>query len=217
MAKFYSPTTIFIDEVDCIGSKRNSDEDEATRRSKTEFLIHMDGCNSESSSNSKEVSSSKKDNNMHEKKDNESRLIMVLGATNRPWDLDEALIRRFEKRIYIPLPSEKGREDLFKINLKNVEVDEHIDFKKLVMLTKDYSGADIANVCRDAAMMGIRRRLLNNQVDIANLVKETGFKKDINLPISEKDFIDAINNTKKSVSNLDLKRYEEWTNNFKSV
>jgi katanin p60 ATPase-containing subunit A1 len=225
MAQFYAPTTIFIDEVDAIGSKRQSDEDDSTRRVKTEFLINMDGCNTMSSANvdsNKDNNNKDKDNKdkgeQKEKKDStESRLVMVLGATNRPWDLDEALIRRFEKRIYIPLPNEKGREELFKLNLKGVDVDENINFSTLVKRTENYSGADIANVCREAALMGMRRRLLNNQVDISNLVKETGFRREINAPISEQDLLESINNISKSVSDADLKHYEEWTKEYKSV
>ena len=89
MAKFYSPTTIFIDEVDSIGSKRGDNEGEASRRVKAELLVQMDGVNSSSSASANE-----------QKSDEEKRkIIMVLGATNRPWDLDEALRRRFEKRV----------------------------------------------------------------------------------------------------------------------
>jgi len=61
--------------------------------------------------------------------------------------------------IDIPLPTEKGREELFKINLKNIELDIDIDWQKLVDITDGYSGADISNVCRDAAMMPMRRKL----------------------------------------------------------
>ena len=77
---------------------------------------------------------------------------MVLAATNRPWDLDEAIRRRLEKRVYIPLPSPVGREALFKINLKSIPLSPHIDFKKLAAKTDGYSGADIACVCREAAL-----------------------------------------------------------------
>jgi len=58
--------------------------------------------------------------------------LTVIAATNRPWDLDEALRRRLEKRIYIPLPNEKGREELFKINLNKIKLDEDVDHKYLV-------------------------------------------------------------------------------------
>ena len=59
--------------------------------------------------------------------DEPGKIVMVLAATNFPWDIDEALRRRLEKRIYIPLPSEEGREALLKINLKEVKVDEGVD------------------------------------------------------------------------------------------
>lgn len=88
MARFYAPTTIFIDEVDSIGSKRGDGEHEASRRVKAELLVQMDGVNSSSSSNANEETEDKK-------------IVMVLGATNHPWDLDEALRRRFEKRVCI--------------------------------------------------------------------------------------------------------------------
>ena len=85
---------------------------------------------------------------------------MVLAATNRPFDLDEALRRRLEKRIYIPLPNELGRSELFKINIRGVTASEDVDWDILVKKTKGYSGADIANVCREAAMMPMRKKLL---------------------------------------------------------
>jgi katanin p60 ATPase-containing subunit A1 len=88
MARFYSPTTIFIDEVDSIGSKRGDGEHEASRRVKAELLVQMDGVNSTSSTNPNEEGDDRK-------------IVMVLGATNHPWDLDEALRRRFEKRVCI--------------------------------------------------------------------------------------------------------------------
>lgn len=91
--------------------------------------------------------------------------VMVLAATNRPQDLDEAFRRRLEKRIYIPLPNEKGRKQLFEINLKGIKMSEDVKLDALVKKTKGYSGADIANVCRDAAMMPMRKKILEGKLN----------------------------------------------------
>ena len=88
MARFYAPTTIFVDEVDAIGSKRGDGENEASRRVKSELLVQMDGVSSVSSSGANEEADEEK-----------RKIVMVLAATNHPWDLDEALRRRFEKRV----------------------------------------------------------------------------------------------------------------------
>jgi len=78
----------------------------------------------------------------------QAKVVMVLAATNFPWDIDEALRRRLEKRIYIPLPSDEGREALLKINLREVKVDDSVDLTYVANELKGYSGADITNVCR---------------------------------------------------------------------
>lgn len=211
MARFYAPSCIFIDEVDSIGTKRGgNDEGEASRRLKSELLIQMDGAASKNSANCDA-------NSNEETKEKDNKMVIVLGATNRPWDLDEALIRRFEKRVYIPLPNEKGREELFKLNLQGVTTDNQINYQNLTELTSGYSGADIANVCREAALLQMRRRFKNNEEDIEELIDRTGFVEEIEAPISEADLKEALNNISKSVSNVDISNYEKWTENFQSV
>lgn len=88
---------------------------------------------------------------------NQRKPVIVLAATNTPWDLDEALRRRLEKRIYIPLPDVDGRRELFRINMKTVALDDDVDLNELAEKSAGYSGADVANVCRDASMMSVRR------------------------------------------------------------
>lgn len=137
---------------------------------------------------------------------------MVLAATNRPQDLDEAFRRRLEKRIYIPLPNEKGRIQLFKINLKGIKLDESVSFDQLTKKTKGYSGADISNVCRDAAMMPMRKKLLEGKLSITELANIK--HEELDLPITQSDFIDALKNTSKSVSKESLDDYAKWMAEF---
>ena len=93
MARETKPAIIFIDEVDSLCGSRSEGENETSRRIKTEFLVQMQGVG------------------------NDNDGILVLGATNVPWELDAAIRRRFEKRIYIPLPDLQARSVMFKIRL----------------------------------------------------------------------------------------------------
>ena len=118
-------------------------------------------------------------------KKQKSKLVMVLAASNIPWDLDEAIKRRLEKRIYIPLPSEKGRRKVFDINMAKMKVEDNIDWDKLVKITEGYSGADIANVCREAAYMPMRRKLLKSGGLLAEKLKNPNqLKEEIDVPIT---------------------------------
>lgn len=131
LAKFYAPSTIFIDEVDALCSTRGqANENEASRRAKSELLIQMDGVGGALGG------------------DDPTKMVMVLGATNYPWDLDIAIRRRLEKRIYIPLPDVETRKQLLEINLKDVPIDKDVSLDDIAQRLEDYSGADITNVCR---------------------------------------------------------------------
>ena len=125
-------------------------------------------------------------------KDEVGKNIMVLAATNRPQDLDDALRRRLEKRVYIPLPEKEGRLQLFRINLKTVALQEDINWEKLVEITEGYSGADLANVCREAALMPLRRKLLQSGGFSVGALEE--MKEDLNVPLSMQDLLDACKN-----------------------
>lgn len=129
--------------------------------------------------------------------------------------MDEAFRRRLEKRIYIPLPSEKGRQQLFEINLKGIKTDEGIDWQELIKKTKGYSGADIANVCREAAMMPMRRKLLEGEVNFDEISKMN--HDDLDVPITMADFNEALKNIQKSVSQNSLEDYQKWMAEFGCV
>lgn len=134
LARTHKPSIIFIDEVDSLCSSRSDNESESARRIKTEFLVQMQGVGS----------------------DNDG--ILVLGATNTPWILDSAIRRRFEKRIYIPLPEEHARLVMFKIHLGNTaHLLSEENIRALAAKTEGYSGADISIVVRDALMQPVRK------------------------------------------------------------
>ncbi|XP_058470366.1 katanin p60 ATPase-containing subunit A1 isoform X2 [Solea solea] len=195
MARFYAPTTIFIDEIDSMCSRRGtSEEHEASRRVKAELLVQMDGVGGASEN------------------DNPSKMVMVLAATNFPWDIDEALRRRLEKRIYIPLPSTNGRVELLRINLKELELASDVDLDKIAEQMEGYSGADITNVCRDASLMAMRRRIEGlTQEEIRNISRD-----EMHMPTTMEDFESSLRKVSKSVSAADLEKYEKWIEEFGS-
>ena len=90
---------------------------------------------------------------MKSKKD---KLITLLGATNRPWDIDRRGLRRFEKKIYIGLPTEEGRKQIFELSTKDVDKDDSVNFEELATITKGYTGSDIASVAREVVMLPVR-------------------------------------------------------------
>ncbi|EDV29048.1 expressed hypothetical protein [Trichoplax adhaerens] len=134
MARDNKPAIIFIDEIDSLCSSRSENESESARRIKTEFLVQMQGVG------------------------NDNDGILVLGATNIPWVLDPAIRRRFEKRIYIPLPEFPARIKMFELHIGNtVNTLTQEDFKELGRHSDGYSGADIGIVVRDALMQPVRK------------------------------------------------------------
>lgn len=138
--------------------------------------------------------------------------ITLLFSSKQKQDIDEALRRRLEKRIYIPLPNDEGREALLKINLREVKLDPSVDLGSISRKLQGYSGADITNVCRDASMMSMRRKIAGLKPEqIRQLATE-----EVDLPVSTQDFSEAIAKCNKSVSKQDLEKYEQWMKEFGS-
>jgi len=134
LAAKVSPTIIFVDEVDSmLGQRTRVGEHEAMRKIKNEFMTHWDGLLTKP-----------------------GERILVLAATNRPFDLDEAIIRRFERRIMVGLPSVENREMIFRTLLSKEKVEEGLDFKELATMTEGYSGSDLKNLCTTAAYRPVR-------------------------------------------------------------
>ena len=180
-----APSVVFIDEVDSMLSQRKSNEDEASRKVKTEFLAQFDGV--------RNVSDGR---------------VLVIGATNRPQDLDDAARRRFAKRLYIPLPDKHGREALLHNILRNKShslVDS--EFEKLASDTEGFSGADLKILCEDVFNVRLES-LLEIEEDIMHI--------DANEipPISYEHFRQSLSRMNASVSSDDLQMYIDWNDAY---
>ena len=184
VASYRSPSVVFIDEVDSMLTQRKADENEASRRIKTEFLVQLDGAGNSNRGQ-----------------------VLVIGATNRPQELDDAARRRFVKRLYVPLPTQTDRETLLRTLLgKNSHCLSDKEIMKLSHDTDGYSGADLKNLCTDAAMGPIR------QLGVRAMAIDA---KDIP-PISYKHFRQSLRGTSPSVAQADLDIYLEWNNTYGS-
>jgi len=202
MARYHAPATIFFDEVDSIASARGgSSEHEASRRVKSELLTQMDGVSN-----------------------GEDKTIVVLAATNLPWELDDAIRRRLEKRIYIPLPVHKDRTALLKLATSTITLEAAVNFDELAANTEGYSGADITNVCHEASMMPIRRLIEGakqaviarggGRDEIHKKMKELSENQPTSPPVCHEDFIEAIGKVSSSVGGRDLNKYQEWLEEY---
>ena len=185
LADQMAPSTIFFDEIDSVASQRGaSNENEASRRMKAQLLTKLEGIDGAS--------------------DNSN--VFVLAATNFPWDLDEALLRRFQKRIYIPLPDVEGRYAILKMSMGDMIEEDSFAAREWAEKLEGYSCADIANLCRDAAQMVFDARMENMDADeFVNMSAE-----DAKVIIRDVDFAKAVQMRKSSVDQNSLKRYGEW-------
>mmetsp|Transcript_23714 Transcript_23714/g.59790 ORF Transcript_23714/g.59790 Transcript_23714/m.59790 type:complete len:328 (+) Transcript_23714:605-1588(+) len=175
------PSIVFIDEIDSILTARTEGENEASRRLKTEFLTQFDG-----------VSSS-------------SGHVLFMGATNRPQEIDDAALRRFTKRVYIPLPDDAARASLVSHLLKGqCHSVKGAELRSVVSFTTGYSGSDLAALCKEAAMGPVREAGAN----IAHVSA-----KDLR-PIAAKDFKAALRVVRPSVPAASLKSYEKWNEQY---
>lgn len=179
VAAYREPAVVFLDEIDSLLTQRQSDETEASRRIKTEFLVQLDG-----------TASSRKGSR-----------VLVIGATNRPQELDEAARRRFTKRLYIPLPTKPDREVLLRVMLQsNKHTLTDNDLSRLARDTEGFSGADLKALSTDAAL-GPIRELGSGALDVDVTAVP---------PISNSHFRRALRAMKPSVASSDLKPYEDW-------
>ncbi|CAG2063323.1 unnamed protein product [Timema podura] len=205
VARELQPSIIFIDEVDSLLSERREGEHEASRRLKTEFLVEFDGLPS-----------------------SPEERVLVMAATNRPQELDEAALRypkdtnplelclfpcsqlwRFSKRIYVCLPDHTTRIVLLrKLLSKHNSPLAHNELERLARLTDGYSGSDLTSLAKDAAL-GPIRELNPEQVRCL----DPGNVRNINF----QDFLDSLKRIRRSVSPTSLLAYEKWNQSYGDV
>ncbi|POY70876.1 hypothetical protein BMF94_6053 [Rhodotorula taiwanensis] len=150
LARKLQPSIIFIDEIDSFLRERSRTDHEVTGMMKAEFMSMWDGLTTT----------------------NDTR-ILVLGATNRPNDIDSAILRRMPKRFAIRLPDAQQRRNILQLMLKDIKVDKNFDFEALVRKTDGLSGSDLKEACRNAAMVPVREYMRQNvtggQIDVEKM------------------------------------------------
>jgi len=142
--------------------------------------------------------------------------LLVLATSNAPWDLDEALRRRLEKRIHIPLPDAQARLNMFKCHLKGIVIGRDVDLARLAARTESYSGADIQLICRDASMNPMRRAVSGLSPTELLQLRDSGVLSPGSLPVEMADFDAALSGIQPSVSLADCERYHAWSQEFGS-
>ena len=186
VALHLQPSIIFIDEIDSLLFERKENDHEASRRLKTEFLTQFDGMQSSS----------------------EDR-ILVMGATNRPFELDNAALRRFPKRIYIGLPDLETRVAMIgKLLNSQPHTLSAGSIGELAKLTDGYSGSDLTALAKDAALEPIREKSVEDLKRMtANRIR----------PLTFGDFRQALAKIRQSTAKSGLAQLEKWNQEFGDI
>jgi SpoVK/Ycf46/Vps4 family AAA+-type ATPase len=179
------PSVVFVDEIESILSKRTDGDNEASKRLKTEFLIQFDGVGS-----------------------NQNARVLIIGATNRPHELDSAVLRRLPKRIYIgPFNQEERKLFIQSIMSKNENMLIEEEYDYIGQLTNMYSNSDLKELCREAAYEPIR--------EITDLSTFHGINK--LRPTIYNDFVKAIKKVRGTLNDEMLKELETWNETLGAI
>lgn len=195
MARHYAekegkPVILFMDEVDSLLGTRSS-EIGGEIRAKNQFLTEMDGVNSKS----------------------KDLMLYVIGATNKPWNLDWPFLRRFQKRIYVALPTLEARLNLFEQYTSPLKTDYHLNNASLAKLFDGYSASDIRDICQAAQIMTVHE--IFNSPDYHEPVEGEDLPKPRNLTLA--DFKTIMARRKPSVSNTMIRAYHKWSNDYQAL
>ena len=179
------PVIMFIDEVDSVMGIR-SHEVGGEVRARNQFLKEMDG-----------ITDKKKQSSVY-----------VVGATNKPWALDEAFLRRFQKRIYVPLPDTHSRLEMFRIYSRNLRIASDVDFAELTRLTEGRTGSDIRDIFQ-TVQMKVVREFFETHGDIDPTAKPRDITMD--------DFLEAVSSHGRTVSEENLAKFRRWSQSFSNA
>ncbi|EKG03053.1 AAA ATPase, putative [Trypanosoma cruzi] len=197
VARALAPSTIFVDEIDALLQARGGvHEGEGSRRIKTEFLVQMDGAGN----------------------DNSEARVLVMGATNRPFDLDEAIIRRFPKRVFVPLPDAPARTQILQSLLDTEETPNSFTpaiWQRIVAMTDGYSGHDLRQLCEEAAMIPVRDLLAEKMRNGEELTAQA-YHHDLLRPLTLQDVETCIKARHPSCCPKQLKALSEWSDTYGS-
>lgn len=193
------PSIIFIDEVDSFLGQRRQTEHEALTNMKTEFMALWDGFTTDRKIahhfNIQYFIQFIISNNLIDKARpcccSENARVMVLAATNRPWELDEAILRRLPRAFEVGMPDKKQRSSILRVILKDENYEDCIDIEQLAALTEGYSGSDLTELCKEAAYMPIRDLLDEERVDGVAEAKEPR-------PLKQSDFLSVLSTARTS-------------------
>lgn len=186
LAAYIQPAIIFIDEIDSLLFERKENDHEASRRLKTEFLTQFDGVQT-----------------------NSQDRILVMGATNRPFELDNAALRRFPKRIYIGLPDRATRMSMItKLLANQAHSLRSYQLDDLARLTEGYSGSDLTALAKDASLGPIREQ----SVERLKTISASSIR-----PVSFEDFRNAIQKIRPSVPKSGLSELEKWNRDYGDI
>jgi transitional endoplasmic reticulum ATPase len=167
-----APAIIFIDEIDAIAPKREEVQGEVERRVVSQLLTMMDGLNNRGK-------------------------VIVIGATNRPNAIDEALRRpgRFDRELEISVPGKEGRLQILKIHTRNMPLDKKVNLDELAAVTHGFVGADLESLTKEAAMCVLRKVLPQIKLDAEEKIPQDMLEK---LIVKHEDFIDALKTVRPS-------------------
>jgi len=201
LARKLQPCIIFIDEIDSFLRNRSSYDNEANSHIKAQFMSMWDGLNA-----------------------SDDMKIVVIGATNRPDDIDEAIKRRMPRRFFVDLPGPTQREDILKIILADENLDKKFNYKYLAELTDKYSGSDLKELCRAAAYAPIRelvaqeRKSASNRNNISSETSNSDETRNSKArPLSMEDFVAAMQSVRPSHETLAFSKHGNGESNSRPI